>query len=633
MKQAFRLAAALAVLAAVGAAKAAGDDPLRLPDLRVTGEALEPAPDPASVSRVDADEVRAGLGLSLDSALGEVAGVPLTLSDGQTELDALDLGRVESVHVNRGTAAAPFGNAAGGVVSIRTRRPGDGPRWQLSAGAGAFGLLRARAETGGEATGGHWSGSIQRAQLDGYRAHAEYRSSLLDLQSLTALGGGELQLGFSALDVTARDPGGLNRAQRAADRRQAAPNNLRFDAGEAIEQQRLSARWLFGRDADHSFSGFIGRRRFANRLPFESGGQVRLDRAFGGLSAATGFDLGGADWPQRLEAGADWQWQRDRRERYDNLDGQRGDRALFQHEHGTGIGLYLQHALALGERWSLHASVRYDWLRLSADDRFGADGDDSGARRFADPSASLALAWRPLPRLQAFLRAAGAYESPTQTELANPDGGGFNPALEAARSGGLELGLVGGDARLHWQAVIYRIGVREELIPFEDANQPGRTFFRNAGRSRRDGVELSVRARPARNWSLGAAATLGDYRFREYLVDGQDRSGNRLPGVPSRHGRIDSRWRFGDHALRLDWELVGPVVLDDANADAVGGYGLLHLRFDGALPGGALRWHAGVRNLLDRDYDDNLRINAFGGRHFEPAAGATAYAGIEWSGG
>ena len=36
----------------------------------------------------------------------------------------------------------------------------------------------------------------------------------------------------------------------------------------------------------------------------------------------------------------------------------------------------------------------------------------------------------------------------------------------------------------------------------------------------------------------------------------------------------------------------------------------------------------GINNLFDETYSDNLRINAFGGRFFEPAPDRNIYAGV-----
>jgi iron complex outermembrane receptor protein len=42
-----------------------------------------------------------------------------------------------------------------------------------------------------------------------------------------------------------------------------------------------------------------------------------------------------------------------------------------------------------------------------------------------------------------------------------------------------------------------------------------------------------------------------------------------------------------------------------------------------------LKGFAGVRNLGDKDYFANVRINASNGRYFEPAAGRTWYLLLE----
>ncbi|MGB0515106.1 MAG: hypothetical protein ACPGJE_09735, partial [Wenzhouxiangellaceae bacterium] len=45
-----------------------------------------------------------------------------------------------------------------------------------------------------------------------------------------------------------------------------------------------------------------------------------------------------------------------------------------------------------------------------------------------------------------------------------------------------------------------------------------------------------------------------------------------------------------------------------------------------------VRLSAGVHNLLDQRYNDNVRINAFGGRYFEPAPDRHWFAslGLRW---
>src|SRR5688500_8045246 len=54
-------------------------------------------------------------------------GIPLTLPDGQTPTDYLDLASVGSVEVIRGSASAMYGHAAGGVVEFRSSAPPTRP--------------------------------------------------------------------------------------------------------------------------------------------------------------------------------------------------------------------------------------------------------------------------------------------------------------------------------------------------------------------------------------------------------------------------------------------------------------------------------------------------------------------------
>src|SRR4051812_20547097 len=50
-------------------------------------------------------------------------GVPLTLPDGQTPVDALDLENAGRVEVVRGSASSLYGNAAGGVIDVCSLAP------------------------------------------------------------------------------------------------------------------------------------------------------------------------------------------------------------------------------------------------------------------------------------------------------------------------------------------------------------------------------------------------------------------------------------------------------------------------------------------------------------------------------
>src|SRR3954453_18921737 len=88
-------------------------------------------------------------------------GIPLTLPDGQTPVDYLDLESVGRVEVMRGSASSLYGNAGGGVVDIRSSQPLPVPvSGEVRAWTGAFGARRLVAKSGGVAGGFAYQGNV-----------------------------------------------------------------------------------------------------------------------------------------------------------------------------------------------------------------------------------------------------------------------------------------------------------------------------------------------------------------------------------------------------------------------------------------------------------------------------------------
>src|SRR5436190_10897706 len=103
-------------------------------------------------------------------------GIPLTLPDGQTPVDYLDLEAVGQVEVMRGSASSLYGNAGGGVIDLRTSDPLPVPvsatvrMWN-----GAFGSRRIIAKTGGATDGFGYQANVARTERDGYRDYSRQR--------------------------------------------------------------------------------------------------------------------------------------------------------------------------------------------------------------------------------------------------------------------------------------------------------------------------------------------------------------------------------------------------------------------------------------------------------------------------
>jgi iron complex outermembrane recepter protein len=570
-------------------------------------------------------------------------GIPETTPDGQSQVDAIDLLNVSRIEVLRGPNAALYGNATGGVVAITTRDGSDPRGHGGGALLGSYGFRRLEALSEAESGGGSYSLSLHDLRFDGYRDQARAEKRLLRLHLAQAFEAGDLSLHLRALDAPlTEDPGALTRSELDADRRAAAPLAQRLDSRQSAEQLTLGAQWRQpAGEGQLRLGAFATRRDYAQQLPFPGDSQVAYERDFDGVQAGYERDFG----PTRALLGLDLERQRDDRTRNCinfalepscSPPGEpvTGPLALDQRERARSRGLYVHTDTLLGDDWNLALGARHDRIRFDIDDRLRLDDRDlSGRRAFDETSFSAGLLWHWSMGHRAFVNAATAFETPTFTEFANPAGtGGFNPDLEPQYARAFELGVRGEAGILAYDVTAHVTRVRDELVPFQlDADGDGRVFYRNASRTAREGLEIGLELRPAPQWNLRAAVTLNDFRYREYsLDDGQDYAGNRLPGLPAQQLFLEASWRDGPAFASLDALHTGSRYADDANEEKVDAQTTVSVRIGRHWDHGRLRAEGffAVNNLFNTDTIDNVRINARGGRYFEPAPDRNLLVGL-----
>ena len=177
---------------------------------------------------------------------------------------------------------------------------------------------------------------------------------------------------------------------------------------------------------------------------------------------------------------------------------------------------------------------------------------------------------------------------------------------------------------------LFSIDVEDELIPFEVG---GRDIFVNAGKSSREGVEASFTSKPVDGVRIMFAYTYSDFKFDEFLDDnGNDHSGNALPGIPENLFRAELAYTHpsGFYGV-IDARYVGELYANNANSVVVDSYTVVNLRTglaDWRLGNWEFGPFVGVNNLTDESYSSEIRINAFGGRYYEPAPERHFYGGV-----
>ncbi len=85
-------------------------------------------------------------------------------------------------------------------------------------------------------------------------------------------------------------------------------------------------------------------------------------------------------------------------------------------------------------------------------------------------------------------------------------------------------------ARLRYEAAVYVSTVDNALVTFQ--NPLSQDFFRNAGKSSRDGVELLLEWVPNASFNTRFAYTYQDFVFEEFDTGSSDFAGKDEPGAP-----------------------------------------------------------------------------------------------------
>lgn len=564
-----------------------------------------------------------------------VDGIPETLPDGQGQVDSIDLGSTSRIEVLRGPASSLYGNASGGVIAVETELADIEPFVEVGLAAGELGFQRYHVKSGGSFDTADYLFNVSTQTVDGYRDHSKMRGHLLNGKVGIALNERDkLTVAVNHTDQPeSLDAGGIDAAQAAAEPRSARDVNVDFNAGEELSQQRLGFIYERPRAAGElMLRNYYVWRDFGNQLPFVDGGAVDLQRFFWGLGAQYTF----ADrLPEALglTVGFDVDRQDDDRKRFDNLQGVNGTMVFDQEEKVDSSGVYVQGRYAMSKVWTLSAGLRYDEVTFEIDDRYLQDGDDSGRIEFSEVSPSIGID-ADLGEHIVFATFSSAFETPTTTELANPDAsGGFNLLLRPQLADNYELGIKGSRFDTFYELSVFRIDIEDELVPFELQAFPGRTFYQNAGTSDRSGVEAALAWQGDSGWAADLSWTWSDFTFDEFRDDdGNDFGGKELPGLPEHFAYAglsydsDSGW----HA-RLEAIYSGSLYADNANAASVDSYVVANFRASRAYRSGPwlVRPYVGINNLFDERYNSNIRINAFGARYYEPAPDRNIYAGID----
>jgi iron complex outermembrane receptor protein len=549
----------------------------------------------------------------------------------------VDLSLVEQVEVVRSNASALYGNAAGGVIGLRSI-PAPGSRFATAQGQlGSFGLRRAIGRVASPIGNGTMYAGIANTHLDGWRNHASSDRTTL-LAGVVAPTGERTSLALLLAGGNDRFqiPGPLTMAEVEGRPRQANATYASRDERRYNRVARLGATLEHRIDSTRAISGMLfvtpkilqrsERGTFRDFTRHHLGGNVTYRTSHQLTSGVRG----------QLLVGADEAYQDGAILFYDlTAAGTRG--TTVRDDKGEGAnntGLFVEERLAIGQRLLVSLSARRD--AISYDYRNYLAPQTDASRTFAQTTPKLGVTWKLSSTHSLYASVGGGVEAPAGNET-DPAGTfgqdtvtAINPLLDPIRSTTYEVGtkrafsFAAGTPLLRavqYDVALYDTEVRNEIVPYR-----GGRFYFTAGKVRRQGAELGLLLEGEGGVSARGALTLNRHRYTEYVVDsvhygvpGRSASyaGNEVVGVPSVHyGTTLGLTLASLPVARLELGITGAgsYFADDANRVRVPGYTLLNatLSLNRAVALGpklGARGFVTVSNIADKRYIGSAFLN------------------------
>ena len=579
-----------------------------------------------------------------------VDGIPATMPDGQGQTSNIDIDSVDTIEVLRGPFSALYGNSSGGVINVTSQTGTQPPTVEASSYYGSFGTWHyGMKATGAVGDGSHagdvdYTVSTNRFTTHGYRDHSGARKNLANARLGVRINDvSKLTLLLNSVDIKANDAGGLT-ADEWRDNPRQSPRGDQYNTRKNTRQTQAGLRYerqLSAQD-DLSVMMYAGERettqfqsipRTPQLKPSHAGGVIDLTRHYQGIDTRL-THRGELLVPVTLTAGLDYENMSERRKGYENFVmvngapqyGEQG--ALRRNERNLmwNVDPYLQTQWQLTDKLSLDAGVRYSSVWFDSNDYYitPGNGDDSGDASYHKWLPAGSLKYALTDAWNVYLSAGRGFETPTINELSyrSDNQSGLNFGLKPSTNDTVEIGSKTRLGNGLLTAALFQTDTDNEIVV--DSSSGGRTSYKNAGKTRRQGMELGLDQQFGESWRLKAAWTWLDATYRTNVCDDASCNGNRIPGIARNMGyasfgyQPEQGWYAGS-----DIRYMSDIMANDENTakapswTVVGlttGYKWSYGRMDMDLFGR-------IDNLFDREYVGSVIVNESNGRYYEPAPG------------
>ena len=556
-----------------------------------------------------------------------VDGIPETSADGQSQTDNINLEIIEKIEVFRGNNSSLFGSSSGGAISITTFEDFKKDFINVGYSLGSFNTLKKQASIGLVNNNEKMIFFISNTKSSGYRSHSGYENFNLNFKYIKPLNANnKLQLIANFLNSpSAYDPGGLNLDEVKNNRSEGRFRNIQYDASEKVKQYKVGLNLTsIIRKIQLSNSVYYNQRLFDGKLPFGSGGIIDLSRSFWGyqLNINTQGYL-------NYDLGFSYNNQKDDRQRFFNDEGIKTDQVMGQNENYENTSLYFFGSKSL-RKLNFSVGARFENNVISLNSYFIPSDKKIRIINSFNPSVNFLYEF---DKIDVFANFSSGYETPTLNELsATSNQNGFNDDLKNIKSNTFEVGFSNfkNNNVVNYSIRLFNISTVNEITPYQ--LNDGLVLYSNAGKTTKRGAEIEFNGKISDQLNFKYTGSVGNYKFESFKFIENDFSNNLIPGMPKSQHVLKIKYKNkSNYNLIVGFKSVGKMFADNANETEINGYNSISVKMSKKLNlfETNIIPFISIDNLFNEKYFDNIRINAFGSRFYEPAPGISFNGGLK----
>lgn len=611
-----------------------------------------------------------------------VDGIPFSMPDGIGQPGNIDLGTVKTIEVMRGPFSSLYGNSSGGVIQLLTEDAPKTPEVSTELLTGSYGTNRQNIRVGGTEGNVEYLVNYSNFETDGYRKNsdakkeqftAKLKFNFTDSTKLTMLA--------NWMDMSAQDPLGLPRFDTTSG---AMFQPSAFTSPKGVPNVALLANTRVSRkneqvgfNLEHAFDESnsinlitsIGKRENTQFLSVYSstGASAPTNRIDGGRASIIDRDFWSGELrynhkglilsrPYSITAGYSYGEMKDARSDVTAYGGVIQDSSNLNNvnrdEKNTAKNndKYLQGQWSVTENLDIHAGVRNTKVNIKVQDSlvnsslvtssFGTFKykDSSGNLSYEKTTPVVGAVLKISPAFNVYANYGKGFETPNLIEIAydNASGSGPNLGLKPSESDNYELGFKAfpnDTTKLNLAA--FRTNTDKEIVVSESGTY---AVYNNAGKTKRQGLEVSVDSQLPNNFGLYGAYTYLDAKFdSDFTYTSSSNtltvnSGNYIPGTYRNQLYGEVSWRAPSVGFytALEGRYNSKVYVDDRNTDSADSYAVFNVRagFQQNVSNWRFSEFLRLENITDKEYIGSVRVNDGNSRFYEPAMGRAWMLGV-----